>query len=197
MVMGNDKIGKLLTSHGASVVHGRYDQRLMTTFFAEIFDGDTDMATFSVELFERLAEAAPIPIDTNMAFLWWANFALKWQACYYFILLFVPTRDVHKISREHLAIHFISFFNTDEFQLWSMNNLDKRIKDTWKSYKWVLKDIIYDYTKDAEYRDHKTKKGSLLPLLGYDPPHHFIDENMQFHRDLAPEEYLRPDNSFV
>lgn len=78
-----------------------------------------------------------------------------------------------------------------------MNNPDKRIRDTWKSYKWVCKDIIYGYNKDAEYRDHKTKKGSLLPLIGFDPPFRFLSEGMRFSNDLKPEEYLRPDNDFV
>ena len=42
----------------------------------------------------------------------------------------------------------VHFFDSTEFQLWSMNNPDKKIKDTLDSYKWIAKDYIYDYTND-------------------------------------------------
>ena len=38
-----------------------------------------------------------------------------------------------------------------------MNNPDKKMKDTWNTYKWVCKDIIYEYDKNVEYRDTKNK----------------------------------------
>ena len=78
-----------------------------------------------------------------------------------------------------------------------MSNLDKRIKDTWKTYKWVCKDIIYDYTKDADYRDNKTKRASLAPLLQQQNSYHFIDESMRFWSELDPQEYYNPDNDFI
>src|SRR5262249_2809464 len=146
---------------------------------------------------ERLRDDAPIPIANNMDFLWWINFCIKWQSCFYYILLFTPKRNAPNVTRKYIDTCFVSFYNSEGFQLWSMNNLDKRIKDTWKSYKWVAKDIIYDFNRDAEYRDHKTKKGSLLPLIGFNPPFHFIDEEGRFRNDIAPEEYLDPKNDYV
>ena len=197
MVIGSEKIGKMIMLFGPESIRESYNRDTIAELFSEILAGDETVAYFYVDLFERIASAAPIPLETNMDFLWWANFVIKWQSCFHYILLFTPLRNAHKVTQEYLDKRFISFYNTDEFQLWSMNNLDKRIKDTWKSYKWVLKDIIYDYTKDAEYRDHKTKKGSLLPLIGYNPPNRFIDENMRFRNDLMPEDYLQPKNDFV
>ncbi len=197
MVMGSEKIGKMMTQYGPESIHRPYNHDTVAGLFSTVLAGDTDMAHFYVNLFERIRDVAPVPIETNMDFLWWSNFVVKWQSCFHYILLFTPTRNVHKVTQEYLDKRFISFYNTDEFQLWSMNNSDKRIRDTWKSYKWVCKDIIYDYNKDAEYRDNKTKKGSLLPLIGFNPPHHFIDENMRFTNDLTSEEYLERNNDFV
>jgi len=158
---------------------------------------DHDAAVFYFELFDRLNKTAPIEIRSNFDFMWWYNFATKWQACFCYMLFYTLPSNIGNITKEYLDTRFISFYNTDEFQLWSMNNLDKRIKDTWKSYKWVAKEIIYDFTKDADYRDHKTKKGSLLPLLGYNTPQRFIDENMRFHTDFPLESYLEPENDFT
>ena len=197
LVLGSEKIGKMMALYGPESIHRPYNREQVAGLFATSFEGDMALALFYVELFERIRDSAPIPLETNMDFLWWTNFAIKWQSCFYYILLFTPPRNAHNITRAYLETRFVSFYNTEEFQLWSMNNLDKRIKDTWKSYKWVCKDIIFDYTKDAEYRDHKTKRGSLLPLIGYNPAFHFIDEHMHFIRDVAPEEYLTPLNDFV
>ena len=197
MVIGSEKIGKLIQLEGSAAPHQPRNNETLTRLYASYLGGDMDSAHFYMDIFERICGVSPVPLTTNMDFLWWINFVIKWQSCFHYILLFTPRRNAHKVTQKYVDERFISFYNTEEFQLWGMNNQDKRIKDTWKSYKWVLKDIIYEYTKDAEYRDHKTKKGSLLPLIGFDPPHRFITENMIFENDMRPEEYLQPDNDFV
>jgi len=197
MVMGSDKVGQMMARFGSDAIHRPYDRDLLTGMFAAALDGDTEAANFYLDLFERIRDVAPVPIDTNFDFLWWVNFAIKWQACYAYIVMLTPLKNTGRITRDYLDTRFISFFNTDEFQLWSMNNLDKRIKDTWKSYKWVAKEIIYDYTKDAEYRDNKVKKGSLTPLTNRLYANNFLDEEMRFSNELAPEAYLETENDFA
>src|SRR5207244_48154 len=99
--------------------------------------------------------------------LWWINFSLKWQLVQLFSVAFAAKRNTAGITSEYLMSHHISFFDTDEFQLWSMNNADKKIKNTWKSYKYTCKDVIYEFTRDKAYRDNKVKRGSRLRLLRY------------------------------
>ena len=197
MIMGSEKIGRLIISHGPEHVHRPYSRDTMFNFYGKMLGDDAPLTNFYLDLFERIADAAPIPIRTNLEFLWWINFAFKWHSCYYYILLFTPSQNTSLITQEYLDSEFVSFYNNDDFQLWSMNNTHMRIKDTWKSYKWVCKDIIYEYTKDADYRDNKTKRGSLTPLTGYNPPQRFILEGNLFTNDIAPEEYLSAENDFV
>ena len=198
LVMGNASVSSMITQYGPAVVHQPYSRSMLVDFFGGMLGGDAETANFYFDLFERLAKTAPMPIRTNFDFVWWYNFATKWQACFSYILFFTPVRNAPNVTKEYIDTRFISFYNTDEFQLWSMNNLDKRIRDTWKSYKWVLKDIIYDYTKDAEYRDNKTKVRSLpIVLKQQDMPHRFLDEHMRFSNNLASETYLEPANDFV
>ena len=60
-----------------------------------------------------------------------------------------------------------AFFNCDSLQLWAINNTDPRYRgagdteETWKMYKKPLKDYIYQYTNDPDYRDNKMKKNSI------------------------------------
>jgi hypothetical protein len=198
LVMGSEKIGKLMLDRGPHSIHEAYDRDTLFVFFTSLLGGDTISADFYLNLFERIRDASQIPINTNMEFLWWINFSIKWQACYFYILLFTPPERASLITKEYLDTRFISFYNTEEFQLWSMNNPDKRIRDTWKSYKWVIKDIIYDYTKDSEYRDNKTKVRSLPVVLEQLNIHfRYFDENAVFRNDLSPESFLEQKNDFI
>lgn len=197
MVLGTEKIGKLMMHFGPESIYKPYDRAMLAELYAQYLGGDLKLADFHMERFERLCKAAPVPIVNNMDFLWWVNFALKWHSCFYYILLFAHPRSVKNITKEYLNDHFISFYNTEGFQLWSMHNPDMRIKDTWKSYKWVPKQVIYEFTKDAQYRDHKTKRGSLLPLIGYNPPFHFITEGVHFRNDLSLDECLQTKNDYL
>ncbi|MDB5238655.1 MAG: hypothetical protein JWM46_925, partial [Candidatus Kaiserbacteria bacterium] len=197
LVMGNASVSKMITQYGFETIHKPYTRELLVDFFTGTL-GDADAAQFYFDLYDKFNKTAPMEIRSNFDFMWWFNFATKWQACFCYILFYTLPGNIQNITKEYLDTRFISFYNTDEFQLWSMNNLDKRIRDTWKSYKWIMKDIIYDFNKDAEYRDNKTKVRSLPIVMKQHAIHNpFLDENVHFRSDLKPEDYLQPDNDFV
>jgi hypothetical protein len=158
---------------------------------------DSAMTNFYMNMFERLRDAAPIPLVSNHDFLWWINFALKWQLVHLLVWSYAGHRNLSGINTEYLKVHYAPFYCTEDFQLWSMNNLDKRIKNTWKSYKWVCKDVIYDYTKDAEYRDNKTKYGSRFFLLLHQVPFKTIDDTFHFSMSPLLRDYHEPENDFL
>lgn len=95
---------------------------------------------------------SPVEIKTVFDMMWWMNFSLKFQN--------VQLRIYPSVMMSYGSI--THFFETDYFQIWSMNNHDKKIKGSdMKSYKYIAKDYIYSLTKDSLYRDHKMKVGSL------------------------------------
>ena len=197
-LLGSDLVAQLIARYGSAAVHQPYDRGRLLAIFAESLSGDAETAGFYLDLFERIRDVAPVPIDTNFEFLWWVNFTTKWQACLAYVLLFTPPQKALTVAKDYLDTRFISFYNTDEFQLWSMNNPDKKIRDSWASYKWISKDVIYDYTKDAEYRDNKTKVRSRQVVLRQQYLHNkFLDENMCLSNDLAPEACFEPKNDFA
>lgn len=64
------------------------------------------------------------------------------------------------------------FYNTEDWQIWSMNNLDKIIGKTWQSYKMPAKKFIYDFFPDKNYLENKSKEisnGMLLRWNFLDP----------------------------
>jgi hypothetical protein len=105
------------------------------------------------ELFAK----SPFPIVSIFDMLWWISFTLRWTNS--------ETR-VFRFDNNYSSECFnnnVSFFGSDDFQYWSMFNHDKKIKDTPESFKYVLKDLIYSYDKNVNYRDN------MLPLPSSGP----------------------------
>ncbi|OGG49431.1 hypothetical protein A2763_03850 [Candidatus Kaiserbacteria bacterium RIFCSPHIGHO2_01_FULL_54_36] len=195
-VFGSGAVGRLMRRFGEEIIHRPYERDVLFTFFNEIAK-DAGITNLYLDLFDKLMSASPVPIRSYLAYVWWINFSLKWQNTFMRILTCVPERNASAVTWEYVNTRYFSFYGTDDFQLWSMHNLDKRIKDTWNSYKWPCKDIIYAYTKDADYRDGKTKRGSLRNVVRQQIYFDFIDESMRFYKHLEPSVYYEPDNDFI
>jgi hypothetical protein len=103
---------------------------------------------------QSFLDKAPFEIKTAFDFYWWVNFTLKWQT-----LNMRITSLNSNITAEKLASVY-NFYDSTDFQIWSMVNHDLKIKDTKESYKYVMKDVIYNFTGDADYRDYKLKESS-------------------------------------
>jgi hypothetical protein len=110
------------------------------------------------ELFEK----SPFPIVSIFDMLWWICFTLRWTNS--------ETR-VFRFDNDYSSECFnnnVSFFGSDDFQYWSMFNHDKKIKDTPESFKYVLKDLIYSYDKNVDYRDNMISMPSAGPTNSND-----------------------------
>ncbi len=107
---------------------------------------------------ERLNAACPVPVETIDTLLWWWNFAVKWQE--------ISFRSLSDLQDPAAFANIRHFFRTPDFERWSIANPDLKIRDSLESYKWPAKDFIYRFTRDADYRDHKLKVGSLRVRIG-------------------------------
>lgn len=96
-------------------------------------------------------------------FFWWLNFAFKWQSVYFRIISRTGRRDL--INADFLDAYYHQFFNTDDFQCWSIMNPDKKIVTDWRGYKITAKELILEYTRDQEYFENKVKIGSLSGIF--------------------------------
>jgi len=193
-LFGSDIIAAVIDRFGFERLAQRYDRNLFGAFFAEKLKGDYAGAKHFVKLFERLKAAAPLELVSNYDLLWWINFALKWQTVYARMLAWTGNA---KLDNTYLETYYAPFYNTENFQLWSMNNLDRRIKDNWGSYKWPAKELIYEFTKDADYRDNKRKRNSLACLTARRAPVACIDANWTTHETIDIEQVYAAENDFA
>lgn len=104
-------------------------------------------------------EKSPVKIETLFDFLWWMNFSLKWQ--HVSLRMFYPKED----KRFFLDENFLHFFSAKDFQNWSISNHSLKIKKTWKSYKFIAKECIFDFHKDENYLLNKEKEQSLKDAI--------------------------------
>ncbi len=106
-----------------------------------------------MEFAEYYASKCPIPCVNAFDFTWWLAFAIKWQ--------WISHRIFPHLPNPSAWYNMISFYDDADIQRWSIVNHDLKHKGTWQTYKWPSKEYIYNFTKDAEYRDNKTKYKSL------------------------------------
>jgi hypothetical protein len=103
--------------------------------------------------------AAPVPIHTLFDYLWWLNFALKWQD--------VTLRLAAPRGSDARAVFgsLRHFFRSQEFQAWSLANPSIRRLPVWTNYKETAKRYILDFTGDHDYYHTKEKEDSLRNVL--------------------------------
>jgi hypothetical protein len=195
-LFGSDAMGSLISQFGTDTIHKPVDRSVLFSYY-DSRAKNPDVTNLYLDLYDRLMKAAPFEIKTFFDYVWWVNFSLKWQTVYLRTLTYASKRNVQKITPEWVHERYATFYGTEEFQLWSMNNHDKKIKDTWASYKWLCKKIIYDYTKDADYRDNKLKVGSLARFVKNQDAYKFVDESFRLHDEMDLGKFYDPENDFV
>lgn len=197
---GNDQLfgsmvtRKMITLYGEPSIHEPLTRSRIEGFFNNTLSNQR-YAEQLTELIFRVKDKAPeaVKIDTPFLFFWWLNLTCKYQSVY---VRSAAYAQQHKHNVE-FNDNYQMFFDREEFQLWSMNNTDLLIEDSWKSYKQHAKDIIFEYNKDEDYRKNKVKYGSLKYVLRQKDSTVAIDENMRFMYNYPGDAILNPDNSFV
>ncbi len=211
------KYGDIAGNDSYMLISGEQADQLFTVAFATNFGQETKLSYLNDTIEQRLDETlafigrrvgesnaqhvlntlrevtnkAPIDVSAIKDFWWWISFTLMWQANYLRILPFI--KNIKGIKFEE---NYTTFFNTNDFQLWAMNNRDFDIGSN-LNYKIVFRDYIYDYNKDLEYRNGKRKNGSLSSAIKRKVPYTWIDNEHNGYYDFPTIEYYNNQNSFI
>jgi len=107
-------------------------------------------------------ESCDVPVHTIFDFFWWIIFNLKYVSCAMRSSIYLNDRmPIRSVVNDHV----INWFNSKEYQLWSMtnNNNGEKIQALGVStYKAASRKYIYDLDKNPWYYYFKLK----LPSLG-------------------------------
>ena len=157
-------------------------------FFGKNFAPNVDLF---VEKYSSTLSYCPFKIETCFQFVWWFNFTNKWQLVKHRVLeqkRFINPKESHK--------KIIHFFDSPQFQKWSMENPELKIKDTLLSYKYSAKEFIVKHTGFEEYL-YKPKIGSLQHVTSNFDRNYAFDQdfNEMTHEEVigCVNDYGRPD----
>ena len=170
-IMGADLVTPLTTFYGQEGIH--YPWKNYIKPFYERFFGVTfrpNVPTF-IDKFGATTEYCPFPIKTCFDFIWWYNFTNKWQL----VSLRMLEQKRYANPKEEIG-KIIHFFSSKDWQRWSLDNHDQKIRDTLTSYKYSAKEFIVKHTGFTNYLN-KPKVGSLQHVLSNFDRTMALDEN--------------------
>lgn len=139
-VLGSDTTVQFINTWGEHMVFEDWRPYAKQVF--KNFHATAGEATY--ESYVQIVDEAPFKLETVFDFCWWINFTQKWQH--------VKFRCLLSNTWESPGTYFkkvFHFFEGIDFQIWSIYNHDKKIKNNWAGYKYIAKDYIMDYTKNA------------------------------------------------
>ena len=156
-----------------------------------VIDDDVSETRNNIDIMNEIVNKCPIQVDNIFTYFWWLNFCLRWNVSYTRIMAFAKTN----VSPEQ---NYMSFFNTKEFQLWSMNNVNKIDITSWTTIKQYAKDYISSYYSDDNYKQNAIKKSHITCAFYNKPVPFCIDENMnRIYDALDVKNFLVQENSFL
>jgi hypothetical protein len=112
----------------------------------------------NLEFLEEFVKKSPRKIETLQDIRWWVCFCFNWYTTLNNCSIEVGPETAKKIY---------SFYDTDDFQLWSMYNKDPTTKvGDYSDDRWQLREMIARYTGDNFYASKKTNFLSVLSTFG-------------------------------
>jgi hypothetical protein len=112
------------------------------------------LADSNLEFLEEFIKKSPRKIETLQDVRWWICFCFNW---------YTTLNNCSIGVGPEIAKNIYSFYDTDDFQLWSMYNKDPTTKvGDYSDDRWQLREMIAEYTGDNFYA---TKKQNFLSVL--------------------------------
>jgi hypothetical protein len=195
-LFGSDIVKLVHQRYGIDTIHQRYTRDNITTLFKDVGMSSIG-ADIWYDLIDESCKNSPVVLITVFDFLWWLNFNFKWQAVFFRLLIRCGKEQRNNIDQQFVDTYYHHFYGEEYFQQWSMINQDLKIKESWQSYKFIAKQLIYDYTQDSDYFYNKEKLPSLGRMFMQKKTSHGLTTDFIFLDTLDAESLYVPDNSFI
>ena len=186
-VFGSLTLGMAMDRLGdKTIVHAPYKDYALEFFTQKL--GSADSARQYMDLMDPIMQLNPQGINSLHEYMWWINFTMKWQAVEFRILS--HARPTEALDLDWVNTSLIHFWNTELWQQWAVSNPDKKVAKDWASYKWVAKELIYEFDRNQQYYTRKTKVPSLPDMVRFKYVSNFITEDLKFHKTLNLENFI-------
>jgi hypothetical protein len=196
-LFGSDVIGNIYrVTNGFGDMNKPYSREHVLKWFNNFMDESTGNMWFDL-LDHHIKTQAPCEVITNFHFWWWLNFSFKWQNVFFRMIVRINKDHRKNITHEFVSNYFHHFYSTENFQKWSMLNHDLKIKDSWATYKWESKRLIYEFNHDESYFKNKVKIGSLGKLFLQKSMPQALTSDFEYLDEINVSDYYNPNNGFI
>ena len=122
------------------------------------------------EFVKPVLDKFPVPVKTYLEFKWFLSFVFKYTPGKRIIYFGRNIRPSQKVT---------PFYDTEDFQLWSMLNQEpKLLNDDLSTFKWPLRNLIYENSGEKNYAYNKKKNNSNYSIYNPDWLVSTIDEKV-------------------
>lgn len=194
-LFGSDLIKFYLTTIGAENLNSKFSRDDIFNYVNNKIK-DSKITNILIDAIIESSTKYGISLEKNSDFFWWYNFCFKWQCVHFRFYALTFPRLIPSINEQWDRTHMLHFFQTDAFQLWSINSPQVRYIDDWKNYKFKAKESIYKFDKDYEYFRNKIKRPSLQTVFYQRLLSEAVTSDFEILSTFDPYEYYNSDNPF-
>jgi len=159
-LFGSIVVQNFIEKYSEEIIHSDWKLPFFNSFINS-FNGNKQECAAFLQKYIKTFDYSPFPLKTAFDVAWWWNYTNKLQSVAYRGLV----KD-HSILKTYQDRN-ISFYITKDFLRWSLDNHDKKIKNTYLSYKWLAKQFIQKYTNIEEHW-YRPKVPSLKSLWSFE-----------------------------
>lgn len=148
------------------------------------------------EILIKIGQRAPFAIDNLSLLVWWFNFALTWDSIMYRVL---SQAIVDKLPVDSVELGLIQFFNTENFQKWSLKYHDDYREEyaNIDRFKFDSKKMILDVLDIPEYKN-KGKFMSFPRVHSLRPGGNLVDTDLNIYKqDKDYLLFVNQENDFI
>jgi hypothetical protein len=194
-LFGSDMIRGFLATNGADFVNGTFNRNQLFIYIdSKIKDGA--VSNILIDAIINASKTYGVTLEKNNDFFWWYNFCFKWQCVTFRLYALASPKFFSTIDQDWNNQYLHHFYQTEEFQLWSINNPSVRYITDWKNYKYRAKESIFAFNRDNDYFINKIKRPSLQTVFYQRKVTEAITTDFELMETFNPTEFYNPENPF-
>lgn len=131
---------------------------LIVNYFTNNSDINNGIKTF--EHISQSFDKLNYEVESINDFFWWVNFNWGWDIELYYAIWYWRLSP-NTNTKDFLENNLFLWFNTIEYQVWSVTNLEHKIGDSVAMDKLPMKKYIYNFNQDRDYFLYKLDEASV------------------------------------
>lgn len=194
-LFGSDLIKFYLTSTGYAEINDKFSRDKIFKYVNSKIKNEK-VSNILIDAVIESSIKTNITLEKNNDFFWWYNFCFKWQCVHFRIYALAFPSLLNNINETWDNTFMYHFYQTDDFQRWSISNPGVRYITDWKNYKYTAKESIYAFNNELEYFTNKVKRPSLYTVFNHRILNEAVTSDFKILEKFNPRDYYNTDNMF-